>query len=406
MRVFDEIRKCWIDEFYATRIIVSVSKSCICFGYTNSSTDLVLAQAYTSQGKRIVEKVHLETFKGGLEFDNSCGLYICTDTYRLPINKYIQGNGGFPYTFKRRYEAIENFDKFLNKQVVLDKKTKYTLSEYLDFSIGLEFETSRGYVPENLCFRDGLIPLRDGSISGLEYSTVVLRKNKGISLLNQELNTLKRYTSFDKECSLHIHFGGYPMVATKVFNLYLVCKRLEKEISSLVPAYTFHSSKYKANQKDYCKKLPVFDTFKEMYSHLVGMEFTGKFTLPHPDDIERDQKWHIKTRYYWCNFINLLCYKVNKTVEFRLLRPTYNFKKILLWIYIFNAILKYSKEYYNGNLFTLNSIIETCYPKELSDKIIDGIDRLKAISANQYSEYDFIGANAWMDDYLLDSLEI
>ena len=78
--------------------------------------------------------------------------------------------------------------------------------------MGFEFETSAGIIPEEIALRDGLVPLRDGSISGLEYSSVVLTPdNDGLSLLKQQLETLRQYTSFNKECALHIHFGKFPM---------------------------------------------------------------------------------------------------------------------------------------------------------------------------------------------------
>jgi hypothetical protein len=54
----------------------------------------------------------------------------------------------------------------------------------------------------------GLIPLRDGSITGIEFSTVVLQGNEGLNLLKQQVEALNANTIFDKDCSLHIHFGG------------------------------------------------------------------------------------------------------------------------------------------------------------------------------------------------------
>ena len=121
---------------------------------------------------------------------------------------------------------------------------EYTLSKYLKYTFGLEFETSMGYIPEDICFRDGLIPLRDGSISGLEYSTVVLNGNDGLSLLKQELESLKEYTAFNKECSLHIHLGGFPLDPNAIIRAQTLCRLLEKDISQLVPSLTFRSSEY------------------------------------------------------------------------------------------------------------------------------------------------------------------
>jgi hypothetical protein len=181
-------------------------------------------------------------------YSNKRGLYLFKEGMSkrdIMLETKTLGMGGFPYTFQRRYEAIESFKIFDEKQEILNPDKKHNISRYLRYTYGLEFETSAGYIPEHICFRDGLIPLRDGSISGLEYSTVVMSGNEGISLLEQQLSTLRKYTIFDKECSLHIHFGGFPLDTDKIFDLYRVCKRLEGEIQRLVPALTFKSSQYK-----------------------------------------------------------------------------------------------------------------------------------------------------------------
>lgn len=111
--------------------------------------------------------------------------------------------------------------------------------------------------------------------------------------------------------------------------------------------------------------------------------------------------------YYWCNFINILCYNVNKTIEFRFLRPTYNFKKIILWLYIFNGILEYSEKYYTQNEpVSLNVIINTCYPKSIAKELKNGLIRLRALKVNQSNNGDRIGSGVWMEDDMFNNLNI
>ena len=111
--------------------------------------------------------------------------------------------------------------------------------------------------------------------------------------------------------------------------------------------------------------------------------------------------------YYWCNFINALCYQVNKTIEFRFLRPTYSFKKILLWLYIFNGILRYAEEYYvPTNSVDLTTIMNKCYPSDLAKELCLGIKKLWALSVNQRENGDPIGADVWMEEELFNSLKI
>ena len=139
-----------------------------------------------------------------------------------------------------------------------------------------------------------------------------------------------------------------------------------------------------------------------MYEHLVGRKFFNDFTQPHPNDIRRGAKWKIPERYAWLNLINALCYKVNKTIEFRFLRPTYNFQKIILWIYILNAILTYVVSHSkiivsNVNLF---SIIRDVYPQEIADRVILGLERLRILKNNQETSGDYIGQNIYMEEAL------
>lgn len=112
----------------------------------------------------------------------------------------------------------------------------------------------------------------------------------------------------------------------------------------------------------------------------------------------------------------MLCYNSCKTIEFRFLRPTYNFHKIMLWMYIFNAVLQYS-ENVTRNLSTndyrymvrkirvmhpgLFKIIESVYPKQIASKIINDINLLKYIVINQESNKDYIGKETDIEDKML-----
>lgn len=298
MQVFDEISGKRLDSGICCQVVVEHLPNQIIFGFVSRDTEIEDISFFVNGSFTKFPAVK-HKLKDILVYSNNRGMYISAiDVPEEIIVKemYTKGAGRFPYKFDKRYEACENFNIFLGKQRIINPDKSYLLSEFIKYSFGLEFETSQGYIPEDICFRDGLIPLRDGSIAGVEYSTVVLSGNNGIALLEQQLNTLKKYTDFNKECSLHIHFGGFPLNKEKLFNLYILCKHMENELSRLVPTYTFHTSEYKANHKDYCNKLPVYRNFDQMYEHLVGRKFFNDFTQPHPNDIRREAKWRIPTR--------------------------------------------------------------------------------------------------------------
>lgn len=432
----DEITKRKIRIGRETKVILINEEHAI-FGYTNAVDQCVhvFSRDYhfdrcnyacptslvdNSRIKGFDVIVPYDLFKSKLFFSNRHGYYMFRSEWSEDKILYEQlakypygGNTGvsFPYHFKRTYEAVNHLKLFEGKQTILDRNKGVVNETYLtnemDYTFGLEFETSAGMIPERICFRDGLIPLRDGSISGFEYSTVVMNaKDGGIALLKQQLDTLKKYTIFNKDCSLHIHFGNYPMKPEKVYALYRMCYQLQPHISGLVPDYTFNSAQYKSSQKDYCKKLPFYENFKEFYYSLVGKNYLGSLEQPHPLDPTRERKWNISTRYYYVNFINLICYKVNKTVEFRLLRPTYNFAKIKLWMYIFNAILKFSDKYSEKIVLghfdnvDLEGIIRDVYPAEVAKSVNLGLEKLRILRETQRINGDHIGSDLTVEDVL------
>lgn len=299
MQVFDEVTEKLRGLSTCRQAVVGHLPGQIIFGYVDKKAPVEEVLFYDKEYGFSRHLAVISKLEGVLVFSNLQGFYM--SKVDVPEEVLVQemhskGTGRFPYHFDRKYEACENFHRFNGKQQVLDPEKTYCLASHLKYSFGLEFETSQGYVPENICFRDGLIPLRDGSIAGIEYSTVVLSGNEGIALLEQQLESLKKHTDFNKECSLHIHLGGFPLDSEKLYNLYFLCKTLESEISKLVPPLTFNTKDYKANHKDYCNKLPGYRSFGQMYEHLVGRKFFNDFTQPHPNDIRREAKWRIPTR--------------------------------------------------------------------------------------------------------------
>jgi hypothetical protein len=445
MQVIDEITRNKVGYGNCKRVIVGYAENGdIIYGYTRQWKEKCLrVRAFDRNGRSDdVYMLNTDELRKNLFYSNQNGVWM--SKVNMPEDIYIReafrlGQNKFPYNFERRYEAVESFNIFKNKQEVLEMK-QYPLGEFLRYTFGLEFETSAGLIPENICIRDGLIPLRDGSISGLEYSTVVLDGNAGLSLLEQQINTLKQYTVFNKECSLHIHLGGYPLEPKALHRLYTLCRNLQNDIVNYVPELTFNTAQYKASGKDYCKLLPDFPTFEELYRGLVGRNFFGDLTQPHPADPDRHHKWNIHTRYFWLNLMNMLCYNVNKTVEFRLLRPTYNFRKITLWLYIMNAILRYAEDPNNpvnrapeqpmemkkldpGNpemysffermarrsrpsYITIQDILNTVYPKEIADKLRLELVKLEVVTSNQRNSGDRIGAALEIEEMLFNSNEI
>ena len=158
MQVFDEITKQFLPLSKCERVVVKHLPGLVILGYSSRRETVVDVMIETSSGTEVF-RGDKELLKDHLVYSQSRGIYISTIDFpeeALVYETNVKGQGGFPYSFDKRYEAVESFCLFDGKQRVLDKDTEYTLSKYLKYTFGLEFETSMGYIPEDICFRDGL----------------------------------------------------------------------------------------------------------------------------------------------------------------------------------------------------------------------------------------------------------
>ena len=408
MLVYDYRTSKKIDINKAYKGIVRINEESLEFGYFSMNKDDVFVK--TSFGVLpLLDKNMLKyTF-----FDGSIGQYILSTPYvtgKKDVNLKL-GRGRFPYSFSQKYEAIHNFDKFKGSQHLINEFEKFSSSKFIPYTFGLEFETSSGYIPEDICLRDGLIPLRDGSITGLEYSSVVLQGDTGLNLLKQQLNTLNKYTVFDKECSLHIHIGCPVITKHFIWNLYVLLVIFQNELVKYVPRWTFESNRYKSTGKNYCSKIPKTENFNQWFRHIAGIDFEGDFTIPHRCDPDRTHKWNVHSRYYAFNFVNLLCYKSPKTLEFRFLKPTYEFYEIETWLIIFSTLINLAYKscddikdsdfdsvfnYYQnkyGKKDILFNIFNDLLLKNIADKMIYRMKIINNVHSIFYYRQDYAGLN-------------
>ena len=344
-----------------------------------------------------------------LVFSKRDGKYIVkspsTECYRS-VNIY--GNGKFPYKIEREYEAEKHIDYF--KKTIKNKQEveEFEFAKYLKYSFGLEFETAAGYVPEGDCFDLGLIPLRDGSISGVEYSTIPLEGNEGFNKLKEQLKVLKENTVFNKNCSTHIHLGGFPVNRKSIFALHTLWYNFQYYIDTYIPDWSYSTNNFKGNGKNYCNPIPEIRSFEELYECYVGQKYLGDLYQPHPNDIEKRAKWNIKTRYFNCNLINILCYNCAKTIEFRFLTPTYSFEKLTTFLLFFNALLQKAEEIgkmemtdkemykyimdscYDGKI-TIETLLDY-YPNPINNKLKINFEKLYCLKRTQNNVGDYCGS--------------
>lgn len=352
----------------------------------------------------IVWGISYNLLKDHIGFDYLRGFYVLgkdVNQFNFPLGREI-----FPYNLDRHtYNMKFEEHLFKNKQKISNLIDFKYINE-MPYTFGLEFETAGGFLPQHRLYELGLIPLRDGSITGIEFSTVVLQGNFGLNLLKQQIEALNEYTIFDKDCSLHIHLGNFKLsgdLLVAVNNLFV-----NSDIRKYVPFLSFNTNMYKTNtEKNYCEYNTKYRSFAEMYNSLIGRHFYGDFYQPHPKDLSGIRKWNIKSRYKAVNFINALCYNGPKTIEYRMLRPTYNFEKIIGWLFIYAAFIKYAEmNCKKGNTFyrtsvSIDMIIRSVYSTELSDILITFLHLSEKVIIAQTSVGDQYGMRVDIDDKVI-----
>lgn len=349
--------------------------------------------------------------KGGYVENLSDGLWLNKrDLSPNAIAKLTQIHGKKVYRDKG-YNIEDNADEFKEKVAsfaaypIKITAAAMRMGRLLgNTTFGCEIETAMGYIPDHIQHRTGTIICRDGSIDNAEYVTVPMSGAKGLVNLKNLSEELSKRTTVDIKCSFHIHFGTLPTDRLFIVSLYALAMRIQDEIFSMFPGYKTDWKNFK--KKDYCQKVrklgigalkPDYD--KDEYEAYVNDAYyrIHKFLNDghEPDDrFNRNNHQHIRTakweragRYYWLNFMNMF-FSDRKTMEFRLHHATTNGQKMINWLFICNAILKYAEKHpreilSNGEPITLDRIVNY-YADHFKTKEANGLSiYLKAYIADR-----------------------
>lgn len=301
-----------------------------------------------------------------LYFHNPTGYYVI-DKGAANNSKYTSKNV-FPYPIMRCY----NF----SKHNITPSKEPYVIDEdYLnirDYTLGFEFETCNGNVPWLLLRSHNLVPLYDGSIKGHEYVTFPLNALQ-LSNIEKYLDIISIYCSYDKDCSLHIHYGGYPVDYKSIQHLVSCWSVFQNELLNYLPPYSYKVELYKSNGKSYNKPMSDY-RLSLFYESATGNSFIDddSFYLPNRYDDTEDHKWQVHGRYYNMNIMHLISGNKHKTVEFRFLRPTKCYQELKWYILVLGAFLNYSKDLSLSSLkCTLENVLVSQFPEDLANKLIE-----------------------------------
>lgn len=255
--------------------------------------------------------------------------------------------------FKSKYKP--NYDNALINHI-------YSVNPQLfdNYTFGVEFETTRGVIPKDIYSKIGLMPLRDGSISGIEYATIPLTGKEGLYALKDALYEIKKRTEFDHSCSMHIHIGGFPRNAFSVLSLFKMMYTLQDEIYDLFPMFKRKNNGIK--RQDYTSPLPdkvmmkmnyknsseesvkedMFNLIYYLSGNTPGYEkaFLEQISS-HPRNPSGERKWNMSSRYLWFNLIPII-FTNKKTAEFRIFGMPNNQDKLFYFLIMSLALVDFS----------------------------------------------------------------
>lgn len=309
-------------------------------------------------------------------------------------------------------------DKVLKKYIHLYEKVDITPTKHDinisktigDLTFGFEFETTKGYIPSHINENLGLIPLRDGSISGLEYVTIPLSGSKGISILKEISKELQKRTDYNDTCSMHLHIGNIPRTKEFLLAFSILTVAIQDEIYKLFPLYKKYN--FGIKNKNYSAPLENFNflrsldevineknidkNFDILFKQLSGGQPFSDYgnhldnVLFHPQDPNGTHKWAIKGRYKIHNLIPII-FGNKKTIEFRIHTPTFNINKIYYFLILNSLLIRYTIRFQNEilsnkiNKFNLSDIImsyETSYNHRMLNNLLYYIENRRGFTRN------------------------
>lgn len=312
----------------------------------------------------ILEKAN---YREGLSY----GMYFPANY--MPSGKFTEIANLLDHTHKG-YNIEDNGQEFAAKKLYYEKYDT-PLSEGArrfgrmlgETTFGKEIECTKGYLVDNLQFRNGIVVCRDGSLAdengrpGPEFVTVPLKGPKGLQTVHNIGVELSKRTVIDLKCSLHTHLGNLPKTRSYLVALFRLGFKIQNELFLMFPYYKANPEGIK--HKNYNQKLPTLnigmlppDADSRAFNEYVERAYLRIFQWlgdgAHPEGCydgkvyvhPQQQKWNRAKRYYWLNLMNMI-FSERGTAEFRLHTPTTNSHKMVAWLFICNAVVRYAAQY-------------------------------------------------------------
>lgn len=255
-----------------------------------------------------------------------------------------------------------------------------------EFTFGVEIETTHGVIPEELIKELGVRPVRDGSISGLEYVTIPLSGASGFSSFIETVELINKYTSSDFSCSMHVHVGNIPRTESFIVGMFKLMYHIQDDLYDLFPrykrintgikrmCYTAPLSSHLMASLNYeCKSDgDVSNDYKKIIHRLSGNNSSYREYVPlerikcHPSDPGESSKWNMKERYKLLNLIPLV-FTNKSTVEFRIFTVPDSVQKAIDFLIMSLSVTKFVKQNHTTINRSQHAIREYSLNRILSD---------------------------------------
>lgn len=266
----------------------------------------------------------------------------------------------------------------------------------LQYSFGIEFETSQGLLTER-CMEDvSLFAVGDRSIGAAEYVTPPMMGDAGIEKLKLMCKVLNAHTLVDDRCGLHVHVGtlfsptkegDLPKAVQSpsfsqgyLMNIINLSSYIEEELFSSLPKnrtptlYHCHSIRRFAgiNKTNFSAYLGAFifgpkEVWVDDKNNLLPLFNFEDYKLNRNRNHNTNVGTWAEGRYKWLNLIHSFCNKQHKTTEFRIFSATTVFEKVYAYLMTSMALV-----YVADNKpsiikvgVTLSQVFKAAYPKHL-----------------------------------------
>ena len=411
--------------------VVDILENDLILGYFN--TNIKYSKIMNKDGYSYV-LFNPEIFKNNKEYReqlSSGDFYHISKLPSYKFNTILFPNKDYKYSLP--YDSKGIIERYLkgygNYNPEISKNIKNYTPLLGNLSFGLEFETTKGFIPNRILNQYGLIPLRDGSISGIEYVTVPMEGEKGLQCTADIIKVLKERTEYnDETCSLHLHLGNIPRTKEFILAFFKIGMKIQDEMFKMFPLYKKYNYHFK--NKNYSAPLPTYEilsqldsvidsrnideNFGVLYKYLsMGQDFKTvennlDNVIGHPADPNGNHKWQITSRYMLFNVIPLL-FGNKQTIEFRIHTPTYDINKIFPFIFMNSLIVNFtianqekilkSKSFSNSlDLFTILSYqIDNCDISSKSsfrDLMYNYIEKRKIYCERQILKGNILGTES------------